>query len=67
MRRKRTGLKKAIIDTGMGQNEFADHIAMNRSTLSGIVTGALNPNDEHVEKIAQGLDCEIQDVIDDFA
>lgn len=64
---KRTGLKKQIIDTGLSQNSFAHEVNINRTILSDIIRGRINPSEKEMVKIARALDCEIDDIENDFA
>ena len=65
MLNKRKELKKKIIDTGMSQNDFAYKVNINKTTLSDIIRGRINPTDAEFKKLAKELNCEIVNIIDD--
>lgn len=64
---KRPNLKKRIRKTDFDtQRDFAYSVNINYRKISEFISGVRNPTNEELEKIAQGLDCEIGDVMNDW-
>ncbi len=56
-------IREARRKAGLSQEALADKISVNRSYLSLVENGKSSPTFEFVEKIAQGIDLRVEDII----
>ena len=56
-------IRDARRKAGLSQEALADKISVNRSYLSLVENGKSSPTFEFVEKIAQGIDLRVEDII----
>jgi transcriptional regulator with XRE-family HTH domain len=52
-------LKELRLGKEISQESFADSIGLDRTYISGIERGVLNPSTRNLSKIAQGLDVSV--------
>lgn len=56
--------EKIRSERGMTIQSLADKIGMRRSQLSQLLSGKHSPSIETVERIAEGLECDISDLVE---
>lgn len=63
--RKRLGqnVQRLRRERGWSQEELADRTGLHRTYISGIERGIRNPTVTILERLAEGLECRIEDVV----
>ena len=63
LRRVGQNVKRLRLANGWSQEELADRAQLHRTYISGIERGIRNPTLTVLEKVAQGLDCSMTELV----
>lgn len=58
-------IKQRLKEKGMSQNELARRAGLSSSGISTIISGSFEPRMDNLRQIAQALDCQPSDLLDD--
>lgn len=58
-------LRYIIRSKGISQTRVANHIGVSSPTITAYMRGRFMPTDDRIVKIAEALDCSVDDLFDD--